>query len=84
MKNYNQETKEYYSFSDLDCCKLTVNTNCSILSYEPIEQAMNMIKDYCENNPTCEGCSYNNAKVLGKSGGCYFRHHSPREWKTDN
>lgn len=83
MKNYNKETIEYYSVNDPDC-KLTINNSCSILSNEPIKQALNTIKDYCENNPTCEGCSYNNTKVLGKSGGCYFRHHSPREWKTDN
>lgn len=69
MKNYNQETKEYY----FDDSQLIL-----------VNRAMNTIKDYCENNPTCEGCSYNNTKVLGKSGGCYFRHHSPREWKTDN
>jgi len=69
MKNYNQETKEYYF------------DNSNLLL---INQALNTIKEYCENNPTCEGCSYNNTKVLGKSGGCYFRHHSPREWKTDN
>jgi hypothetical protein len=70
MKNYDPETKEYY-FDDSDL--LLVN------------QAMNTIKKYCESNPTCEGCRrYNNDKVLGKSGGCYFRHHSPREWKTDN
>ena len=69
MKNYDPETKEYY----LD--------NSQVLF---VKQAMTTIKKYCENNPTCEGCSYNNTKVLGKDAGCYFRYHSPKEWKIDN
>lgn len=43
--------------------------------------AMNIIRKYCSENPTCERCPFTKNKVLNKNGGCYFRYHSPREWE---
>lgn len=41
-----------------------------------LEEAMRIIKNYCNKHPTCDGCS---RRI--KHEGCYFRRRSPREWK---
>lgn len=44
-----------------------------------LEEAMRIIKNYCNKHPTCDGCS---RRI--KHEGCYFRRRSPREWKIDD
>ena len=40
-----------------------------------LHSAMILIKGYCKNHPTCDGCSYRKEYI-----GCEFRGKSPREW----
>lgn len=56
-------------------------TDLSPVSEAEVGDAMDTIKRYCSENPTCERCPFAKTKVLNKNGGCYFRYHSPREWK---
>ena len=42
-------------------------------------EAMAILKLWCQNNKTCDGCRMNH-----KHKGCYFRQNkTPREWKYD-
>ena len=41
-----------------------------------VEKALNTLKKYCEDHPTCDGCIFNKKHI-----GCRFRGLTPREYK---
>lgn len=51
--------------------------NKESITSEDMENAMQIIKKYCESFPTCVGCD----RCIDKLG-CYFRYHTPREYNV--
>lgn len=41
-----------------------------------VRLAIRILSKWCKLHPTCKGCGFRKDKI-----GCYFRYHSPREWK---
>ena len=52
-----------------------IRGNVKTRGYFTILEDLRQLKSYCNVNPTCSGCPFNE-----KHNGCMFRGKTPREW----